>query len=322
MSRFDLNLLASLDALLREKNVTAAADEIGVSQPAMSGMLKRLREHLQDPIIVRVGTQYELSSRAQELSEPVRQALLMVEDLTRPSSAFDLAEANRHIRIMASEFSQILILPELFHRALSEAPNLTFEVLPIVDPIAKVYLGDVDLCLTAAPLADVPNPAAGLIRAQKILEEGFVALVDNDHPLRERATTAELTSYPHVETYFPGLAITVEGCIISDRTAHRQRPAITVPSFLGVPPMLVNTQRIGIIPKTLVDLVSTSWGLRAIALPDSYGSISLRTLWHMRHDMDPLHRWIRSVIQETAFRRNPSGSRVPHPEDEQAADYR
>ena len=318
MSRFDLNLLASLDALLRKKNVTAAADEVGVSQPAMSGMLKRLREHLQDPIIVRVGTQYELSSRAQELSEPLRQALLMVEDLTRPNSAFDLAETDRHIRIMASEFSQLLILPELFHRALSEAPNLTFEVLPIVDPISRVYLGDVDLCLTAAPLADIPNPAAGLIRAQKILEEQFVALVDKDHPLRGSATTAELIAYPHVETFFPGLAISVEGQINSDRSVHRQ-PAITVPSFLGVPPMLVNTQRIGIIPKTLVDQVSASWQLRAITLPDNYGSISLRTLWHMRHDMDPLHRWIRSVIQEPAFRRYASGSSAPHAEDEQVA---
>ena len=317
MSRFDLNLLASLDALLREKNVTAAAYDVGVSQPAMSGMLKRLREHLQDPIIVRVGTQYELSARAQELSEPIRQALLMVEDLTRPSSVFELREAARHVRIMASEFSQMLILPELFRRALSEAPNMTFEVLPIVDPISRVYLGDVDLCLTAAPLADVPHSAAGLIRAQKILEEGFVALVDRDHPLHGSATTAELMAYPHVGTHFPGMTSSVEDTIISDRDAQR-RPSITVPNFLSVPPMIVNTQRVGLIPKTLVALVSASWELRAVTLPDDYGAIALRTLWHMRHDMDPLHRWIRSAIQETALRLDRSGAKTARDEDEQA----
>jgi len=299
MARFDLNLLLSLDALLRGKNVTAAAHELGVSQPAMSGMLKRLRKHLQDPILVRVGTQYELSARAQELSEPLRQALLAVEDLTRPSSALELRESKRHLRIMASEFAQMLILPDLFRRALYEAPHLTFEVLPIFDPISRVYHGDVDLCLTAAPLSQVPGPAAGLIRAQKILEERFIALVDKDHPLRDPATFEELLAYPHVETQFPGVASSVEEAIMSDPSRHKT-PEIRVSSFLCVPPMIVGTQRICIMPETLFDLVSAPWGLRAISLPDAYGLISLRTLWHVRYDMDPVNRWIRSAAQKTA----------------------
>jgi LysR family transcriptional regulator, nod-box dependent transcriptional activator len=299
MARFDLNLITSLDALLREKNVTTAADKIGVSQPAMSGMLKRLRDQLQDPILVRVGTQYELSGRAQELVEPVRQALLMIEDLTRPSSSFEVKDADRHIRIMASEFSQMMILPELFHRAMTEAPKLTFEVLPIYDPVARVYHGDVDICLTGAPLSEVPAPAAGLIRAQTIMVEGFVAVVDMNHPLSDTATIEELSAYPHVETLFPGLSVSVERSITFDQAAHRA-PKITVPSFLGVPPMLINTDRICLIPEMFFELVSASWNLRSIKLPDDYNKISLRTLWHMRHDMDPLHRWLRAVLQQTA----------------------
>ena len=306
MTRFDLNLMASLDALLREKNVTAAADEVGVSQPAMSGMLKRLREHLQDPILVRVGTQYELSARAQELVEPVRQALLMIEDLTRPSSSFEFADADRHVRIMASEFSQMLILPELFHRAISEAPRLTFEVLPIFDPISRVYHGDVDLCLTGAPLSEVPMPAAGLIRAQTILQEGYVAVVDSSHPLENTATVEELAAYPHVETLFPGLTVSVEQSMTVERNVHK-RATITVPSFLSVPPMLVNTDRICMLPERLFDLVSAPWGLRAVKLPDGYNKSVLRTMWHMRHDVDPLHRWMRSVLQEAAGRLDRSG---------------
>ncbi len=306
MARFDLNLMASLDALLREKNVTAAADEVGVSQPAMSGMLKRLREHLQDPILVRVGTQYELSARALELVEPVRQALLMIEDLTRPSSSFELGDAERHIRIMASEFPQMLILPELFQRAVSEAPKLTFEVVPIFDPVSRVYHGDVDLCLTGAPLSEVPAPMAGMVRAQTILLEGFVAVVDKDHPLTDFATVEELAAYPHVETLFPGLTVSVEQSMTFDRDAHK-RAAITVPSFLSVPPMLVNTDRICLLPETLFDLLNAPWKLRAIKLPHDYNKIALRTLWHMRHDMDPLHRWMRAVLQKAARRLDRSG---------------
>lgn len=311
MARFDLNLITSLDALLREKNVTTAAERIGVSQPAMSGMLKRLREQLQDPILVRVGTQYELSARAQELVEMVRQALLMIEDLTRANSSFEIENAERHIRIMASEFSQMVILPELFHRLLSEAPLLTFEVLPIFDPISRVYHGDVDLCLTGAPLSEVPAPAAGLIRAQTILHEGFVAVVDKNHPLKDVATVEELSAYPHIETLFPGMSSSVERLITFDQALNKP-PTITVPSFLSGPPMVVNTDRICLIPETFFELVSASWDIRLIKLPDDYNKISLKTLWHMRHDMDPLHRWLRSVLQETANRLDRSFRPVPH----------
>lgn len=301
MPRFDLNLLAALDALLREKNVTSAAEEIGVSQPTMSGMLKRLRDHLQDPILVRAGTQYELSARAHDLREPVRQVLLTVEDLTRPSSTLELSEIKRHIRIMASELPQMLILPDLIQGALSEAPQLTFEVMPIFDPISRVYSGDVDLCITGAPLSQVPEPAARLIRTRKILDVWFIALVDKDHPLQDSATLDQLLAYPHVETQFPGLEASVEELIMFDRSRHKP-PVIKVPNFLGVSPMIAGTQRICVIPEILFDMVSAPWGLRAISLPDSFASISLRAMWHMRHDMDPLHRWIRSAIQEAATR--------------------
>lgn len=310
MARFDMNLMASFDALLREKNVTAAADKIGVSQPAMSGMLKRLREKLQDPILVRVGTQYELSARAQELVEPVRQALLMIEDLTRPSSSFELGDAENHLRIMASEFSQMMILPELFRRARSEAPHMTFEVLPIFDPISRVYNGDVDLCLTGAPLSEVPVQSAGLIRAQTILMEGHVAVVDKNHPISDFATVEDLAAYPHVETLFPGMTLSVEESVSFDNGTHK-RPTITVPGFLSVPPMLVGTNMICLLPETLFDLVKAPWGLRAIKLPEDYKKTTLRSLWHMRYDMDPVHRWMRSVLQESASQLSRLRHQVP-----------
>lgn len=313
MARFDLNLLASLDALLRKKSVSAAADEIGVSQPAMSGMLKRLREHLQDPILVRVGTQYELSVRAQELCEPLRQALLTIEDLTRPSSALVLHEAKRHVTIMASEFSQMLILPEMFRRAMFEAPGLSFEVLPIFEPISRVYLGEVDLCLTAAPLSEVDRPIASLVRVQKILEEECVALVDEHHPLREPLTVDALQSYPHVATQFPGLTKSVEEEIDSE-SERRRRPTILIPSFLTAPPMIVGTLSVWLAPRTLLRHIEPQWRLRALTLPPNYRSISLRLLWHVRYNLDPLHRWLRSTVQESAARLRAAPQAAEEPE--------
>lgn len=300
MPRFDWNLLASLDALLRNKHVTAAAEEIGVSQPTMSGMLRRLRDQLGDPLIVRVGSNYELTERALELSGPVRQALLSIEDLVRPVETLDFATANRCIRIMASEFSQFLLLPYFFRRAAELAPGLTFEVLPIFDPVSRVYHGDVDVALTAAPLTEIPVASASLIRSRRLLDEPFVALVDQNHPLGEAATLEELLSYPHIETRFPGLSTSVEDGMLNTLDTSRNR-AIIVPSFVAVPPMIVGTDRVCVFPQRLLSVISLKEPIRTIRLPEGYKpSLSLRVLWHVRHDFDPLHRWVRSILHEAA----------------------
>lgn len=300
MSRFDWNLLASLDALLRNKHVTAAAEEIGVSQPTMSGMLRRLRDQLGDPLFVRVGSNYELTERALELSGPVRQALLSIEDLVRPVETLDFATAERCIRIMASEFSQFLLLPYFFRRAAELAPGLTFEVLPISDPVSRVYHGDVDVALTAAPLDKIPDSIASLIRARCLLDEPFVALVDQNHPLSEPATLEDLLSYPHIETRFPGLSTSVEDRILGGFETSKNR-AIVVPSFVAVPAMIVGTDRVCVFPKRLLSVIPVQAQMRTISLPEGYSpSLVVSTLWHVRHDFDPLHRWVRSMLDEAA----------------------
>ena len=296
MARFDLNLLQSLDALLRNRNVTAAAEEIGVTQPAMSGMLSRLREQLNDTLLARVGQSYELTPRALELKDQVRQALLMITGLVRPTEDPDLTLTQRHIRLMASEYSQLMILPHVFARAMSEAPHVTFEVVPIFDPISHVYLGDVDLCITAASIANAPPQTSALLRTQTILEEQFVALVDDDHPLRGSVTLAELRSYPRVETHFRGLDESVETMLLEKR-GDAGIPAISMPSFITVPPLLIGTKRVCIFPKRLLERYA-NLAVRALDLPESYAVSTLRSLWHARNDMDPVHRWLRITVQE------------------------
>ena len=299
MPRFDLNLLVPLDALLRERSVTAAAEHIGVSQPTMSGMLSRLREQLRDPLFVRVGRSFELTPRATELADDVRQLLLTAEALVRPTSEGSLDVAERHFKIMASEFSILTILPEVFREAAAEAAHLTFEVVPISAPSDRVFAGDVDLCLTGNIMSDIDGWAATTLRTKLLLSDRFVGLVDVDHPIGGEMTLDEFLAYPHVVTQFPGIPRTVEDRGILG-TSSTSPPRIRVPSFIGIGAIISKTDYIGVFPERLLYLIPEIWGVRTVELPSQFARISTRLLWHNRHDRDAVHRWLREAVVRAA----------------------
>ena len=292
---FDLNLLRPLDALLRERSVSRAAQRLEVSQPTMSGMLARLRAQLHDPLLVRVGRAMELTPRAAALAEEVRQTMLRIERLAAPLDAFDPATLRRHVRIMASEFGLLLVLPQMFARAAAIAPHVTFTVVPIDRPARSVFTGDVDLCLTGDILREVAGEMADVVRTQVLAEDRFVGIVDVDHPLVGAATLDQLIGFPHVATQFPGSPWTVEDIGMSGMS-DRHPPRVRLPSFLAIGRMVAGTDAIGVIPGRLADLVTAAGGLRAIRLPAHCKTVSIRLLWHSRFDSDPAHSWLRTLV--------------------------
>ncbi len=307
MSKFDFNLLASLDALLSERNVTAAAHKMGVSQPSMSGMLARLREQLQDPLLVRIGNTYVLTERATELASEVRQALLTIERLVEPSHR-TLAEAKRHLRIMASESSLITVMPEVFRRAAVEAPGVTFEIVPISNPVEQVHAGHCDLCLTGNIIAEVTGEVAASIRTATVLTDRLVAVVDRDHPLRDSMSVEQFLSYPHIATRFPGLTMSVEDHVYQGPDAPAAR--VCVHSFLAIGPSVVGSDMIGLLPERLLMMLPGAGGTRTVDLPEDFQPVTLRTLWHCREDHDLVHRWLRAAIADICSRLSGSS----HPE--------
>ncbi len=299
MSRFDLNLLVPLDALLRERSVTAAAEHIGVSQPTMSGMLSRLREQLQDPLFVRIGRSFELTPRVTELASDVRQLLLAAEALVTPNSEGPLNVAERHFKIMASEFSILTILPEVFRQAAKEAAHLTFEVVPIYNPSDQVFSGNVDLCLTGNIMSDIDGWAATMLRTTLLLSDSFIGIVAKDHPIGDEMTLDEFLAYPHVVTQFPGIPLTVEDRGMLD-TSSMKPPRIRIPSFIGIGAIIPKTDYIGVFPERLLYFMPEGWGLRTVKLPPQFAEIITRLLWHSRHERDTVHRWLREMVIRAA----------------------
>ena len=148
LNRFDLNLLIALDALLREKNVTRAAERVFVSQPAMSAALHKLREYFNDPLLVRVGREMELTSRGESLVEPVREALLRIQMMLGTQPTFDPKTARRDFTVIMSEEAVPGVLPPLLRTLASEAPELDVHI-EMVSPTAlsRLEYGEADLCL-------------------------------------------------------------------------------------------------------------------------------------------------------------------------------
>ncbi len=224
MDALDLNLLRPLDTLLRTRSVTQAATELGLSQPTVSGMLARLREQLGDPLLVRMGRAMELTVRAQTLWPEVHQVLLRIDMLLQGQPGDDPAQFARAFRLMLSEFGQCLILPAVLRTMLDQAPGVMIEALTIDNPVASVYTGHADLCVTGEPIGDIAGDIALQVRTQTLCDEHLVALVDAAHPLAGAITMADLAAYPQVTAQFPGSGRTVpisaaRACRISRRRA-------------------------------------------------------------------------------------------------------
>src|ERR1700724_3561111 len=151
LNSLDLNLLIALDALLKEANVSRAAMRIGLSQPALSHALQRLRDLIGDPLLVRTGSRMELTPRAQALRGPLAQALDQVRSLFVPD-AFDAASSERQFRLMMPDLAVELLMPPLMAKITQAAPNVRIDVVPWrgPPPFTPAFARPTDLSLSIA----------------------------------------------------------------------------------------------------------------------------------------------------------------------------
>lgn len=148
VNRIDLNLLVYLDALLRERNVTQAANQLNLSQPAMSNGLRRLRELFNDPLLVRTSEGMTPTERALELEPLVREVLSKIDHAVQPRGDFEPAAAHRVFRIMASDYAESTLLPSVLGKLRTQAPGLTLDIMTPSDvSFLDVERGKVDMVI-------------------------------------------------------------------------------------------------------------------------------------------------------------------------------
>ena len=287
---FDLNLLIVFDAVMQEHSVTRAGQRIGLSQPAMSHALTRLRHMLKDELFIRTPDGMAPTPRAEALAVPLRNALSEMQLALEPA-AFDPVVADRRFTVALNNYAAVVLAPPLVAAVAAAAPGVRLDLRPsgTLDIVEKLDHGDLDLTFGSM---DSPGER---FAAAPLLEDPFVMVMRRGHPVsRSKLSAATFAELPHLE-----ISSSQEDTGFIDRWLSEQglarRVALRAP-YLSAAPILVQSDMVATLSLRIAQELVRSHPLQLREPP--YDSPRIRTvmLWHRRLDRHPAHRWLRDVI--------------------------
>jgi LysR family transcriptional regulator, nod-box dependent transcriptional activator len=300
LHQFDLNLLRSLDVLLNEKSVTRAADKLSVTQQAMSGSLKRLREHFGDDLLLRIGPRLELTPLGSALLSPVREVLLQVGLALETTPSFDPAKVRRRFRIAMSDYAALIIGPSLIRRVLESAPGITCDLLPL-DHMAFLGLdaGDIDLCLLPKSWRVQLAQTDEFIRTVPLYDDEFVCVVDATVHAFDEMTLERYLTLPHAALRLTsGHRTSVDDGWL--RHGVSPRVVATSTAFASLVFMIAGTPMVATVQRRLAQRLSKVFPIRILSSPVDLGPLNLALSWHARCDADLAHRYLRELFVSAA----------------------
>ncbi|WP_085025984.1 transcriptional regulator NodD2 [Ensifer aridi] len=295
----DLNLLVALDALMIERNLTAAARRINLSQPAMSAAVGRLRTYFDDELFTLVGREFIPTPRAEGLASAVREALLRIQHSILSWEPFKPAQSNRRFKIVLSDYVTLVFFEKIVERAAREAPGVSFDCLPIGDDFEELLRrGDVDFLI-------MPEAFMSLDPHAVLFEDTFVCVgCRSNEQLSEPLTFERYMSLGHVAVKFGNTRKpSFEEWYLLEHGIKR-RIEVAVQGFSMVPPMLLGTERVGTIPLRLAQHFAKSIPLQIVELPLPLPLPPFieAIQWPAFHDSDPASLWMRELLVEEASR--------------------
>ncbi|MBA3501737.1 MAG: LysR family transcriptional regulator [Myxococcota bacterium] len=291
LSGIDLNLLTSLDALLAEQNVTRAAKRLGVSQPAVSHSLRRLRELLGDELLVRAKVGMTATPRALELRGAVRAALEAAEVVLRAAPAFDPATAERTFVVSMADQQSFVLLPPLVERLAREAPGIRIDVRP---PPTDSLASDVELAIGVW----IDSPANVL--EQALWRESFMCVLrKGSAAARGVLDRKRYLALSHLLVAPRG----TPGSFVDDLLAkggERRNVTLRVPHFLVAPHVVATTDLVWTAPEGIARVFVEYMPLVLRDPPLRIDGFTVSMRWHARVDGDPGLAWLRKLLREVA----------------------
>ncbi|MBK4735438.1 LysR family transcriptional regulator [Noviherbaspirillum pedocola] len=294
LSSVDLNLLAAFNALARERNVTLAANRLGLSQPAMSNALARLRKLFNDPLFVRTVAGMQPTPYAQQLEDPIARACELLEAALQIDAGFDPATTTRKaFTFYLSEIGEIVFLPKILIGLQQRAPGISVKVsrVPEHGPQAAMEAGEVDLAIGI-----FPGLKAGFYQ-QRLYGDRFVCIARRGKTSRRSALSLEeYVSAAHavVASTGTGHDTAVERILWKQRL-HR-RIAVTVPHFMALPTIVAQTDAIATIPSRMAAALTGLTNIEVLEAPVPFPRMEIRQHWHERFHHDAANRWLRELI--------------------------
>ena len=290
LNSLDLNLLVALDALLRETNVSRAAMRIGLSQPAASHALQRLRDLIGDPLLVRNGARMELTPRAQALRAPLAQALDQVRSLFIPDN-FDAASSERQFRLMMPDLAVELLMPPLMEKVTKAAPNVRIDVVPWRGPA----IFHAEFACTIDLVISIGNAFTGFHRQRLYVDTDALA-VRRGHPAGARLKRIEtFLEARHVAVVIRGASEDLIDTWLHPKGIER-RIALVVPGYIEALHVAARTDLVAFVPRRLIGALSKQLSLSTVAPPLDPGIDEQFMFYPTRAQMDPGSIWLRNIM--------------------------
>lgn len=302
----DLNLLVYLDALLRERNVTRAAQQVGISQPAMSNGLKRLRELFKDPILVRTSAGMSPTERALEIEPLVRSVLSSIEVFIEPETDFKPESSNRLFRIMASDYAESTLLPGLLNYLRKRAPGIVLDILTPSDvSFRDVEQGKVDLVINrfdSMPLS---------FHQATVWRDSFSCFMAKSNPILKRFTLENYLQSQHVWVSKTGMGVGV-GVNPEDvqrlgwvdealnKIGAKRKITVFTRHYQAALALAKQPDLIATLPSRCAHLIKDDAQLELVPPPFDIPIMELKIAWSSLLQHNPAHRWMRHLIQEVA----------------------
>ncbi|MCQ8118766.1 LysR family transcriptional regulator [Methylomonas rosea] len=291
---FDLNLLLAFDVLMRERNVTRAAECMFVTQSAMSHTLHRLRQQLDDPVLVKSPAGMQPTALALALVEPVHGLLREMERLLESPQAFDPSSSQRRFTIAATDYMEFLLLPELSGLIDQAAPGVDIHVkrTDSAFPLAQLENGSLDVVLGFASMLEPPAH----LRCEHLFVDRMACVVRENHPTIHNAPSLDdYLAMAHMLISRTGSRVGFIDAKLAELGLER-RIKLIVPHFLSAPLMVAQTDLILSLPYRLAAEFQKLVTLNILPVPIDLPDYELVMIWHPLWEKDPAHCWLRAQI--------------------------
>lgn len=295
LHELDLNLLLVFDRLAQDGRVSRVAESLGLSQPAVSNALRRLRDALGDELFVRTPAGMAPTPYAQQLAAPVAAALQGLQGALHVQASFDPARSERCFNLAMTDVGEIYFLPVLMDALAREAPGITLRCLPVADTTLREQMaaGRVDLAL-----GSLPQLQGGFFQ-QALFRQRYVALMRAGHPLAGSTalSAARYRQAAHVRVVSAG---TTHGQVDDalQRLGVVRRVQLTVPHYVALGQVLASTGLVATVPERLAERLAGPHGLVSRPLGLKLPTSTIAQLWHAHLHRDPGHQWLRNLVAQ------------------------
>jgi LysR family transcriptional regulator, nod-box dependent transcriptional activator len=294
--KLDLNLLVALDVLLKERNVSRAAEVLNLSVSGMSNSLARLRDYFEDELLVQIGRKMELTPRAENLHAAVRDVLLRIDSTIADQPEFDPRGSDRVFRIFASDYTQMVLVPPLLELSAKAGSTVRFELLPQVStPHRQLERGEADLLIIPTGFTSPDHPR------EVLYYEEFVCLVWKDSALAQGDLSFERFADAAHVVMQPGAGQSdaFEGWFLK-RYGVTRRVAVLTYSFVTLPAMLVGTEYVATVHARIARRMVQAFPLAIRPTPMPFDRMEQSVQWHKFRTNDPGLVWLRGLLAQAS----------------------